>query len=119
MVWKIVLHVILSHFLGQMFCVAASQQCGSQYSVLNKMLRGHIFNTVETSISFECLQACDNDVRCQSVNYVISTKMCELNDRTKEAKPEDFIPNSDRYYFKRVRTRGKLSNFIEEGYATP
>ena len=25
--------------------------------------------------------------------------MCELNNRTKEARPEDFVPDSDRYYF--------------------
>ena len=33
--------------------------------------------------------------------------ICELNNRTKEAKPEDFVKNSDRYYITRAPKRGK------------
>ena len=33
--------------------------------------------------------------RRQSFNLVISLLTCEFNNRTKEARPEDFIPNSD------------------------
>ena len=36
--------------------------------------------------------------------------MCELNNRTKEARPEDFVPDSDRYYFGREWQRGRLIN---------
>ena len=31
-----------------------------------------------------------------------------MNNRTKEARPEDFVPDSDRYYYGRVRNRGLL-----------
>ena len=79
-----------------------------EYSIFGMMLRGHTFQTFHTSISFECLQACNDDYRCQSFNYVISQDVCELNNRTKEARPEDFIPVSDRYYFRRTKERGEL-----------
>lgn len=92
--------------LCQMVCVMASQQCGGEYSIYGMMLQGHTFNTEKTSISLECLQACYDDVRCQSFNYVISKDMCELNGRTKEATPADFVPDSDRCYYKKVKKRG-------------
>ena len=34
--------------------------------------------------------------------------MCEFNDRTKEAKPNDFIQNPDRFYIRRDVNRGEL-----------
>ncbi|KAL9966674.1 hypothetical protein ACROYT_G024786 [Oculina patagonica] len=113
MVWIIVFRVMLNLFLGQTLCKADTQQCKSEYSILKMMLKGHIFKSIKTSMSFECLQACHNDVRCQGFNYVISKNMCELNDRTKEARPEDFVPNSDRYYVKRVRKRAPLGSIPE------
>ena len=41
---------------------------------------------------------------------VISLLKCEFSNRPKEARPEDFIPNSDRFYHKRDRKRGKEKN---------
>ena len=40
---------------------------------------------------------------------MMSSHMCEFNDRTKEAKPEDFIPDPDRYYFGKRVNRGNLN----------
>ncbi|KAL9963330.1 hypothetical protein ACROYT_G032522 [Oculina patagonica] len=57
-----------------------------------------------------CLLECYRDIRCQSFNYVISQNMCELNIRTKEARPEDFVPDSDRYYFERDWNRVHLGS---------
>ncbi|CAH3167884.1 unnamed protein product [Pocillopora meandrina] len=73
------------------------------------MLQKHIFKTI-TGAAFGdvCLRECYRDVRCQSFNYVFTQDKCELSNRTKEARPEDFIPNSDRYYFRRDMKRGKM-----------
>ena len=60
-----------------------------------------------------CVFACYKDDRCQSLNWVISVLTCEFNNRTKEARPEDFIPNADRSYFKRESDRGKYN---DEGF---
>ena len=77
-----------------------------EYSILGMTLRRHIFKTITGApLGDVCLRECYRDVRCQSFNYVISQSTCELNNRTKEARPEDFVPNSDRYYFKRDKER--------------
>ncbi|XP_078382673.1 uncharacterized protein LOC144665316 [Oculina patagonica] len=99
--------------LCQMFCEMASQQCEGEDSIYGMMLRGHTFKRMKTSISLECLQACYDDVRCQSFNYVISQDLCELNDRTKEARPEDFVPDSDRYYYRKFKKRVPLGSIPE------
>ena len=92
----------------QLIFQVTSLQCGGGQSTQGMMLRRHIFKIIKgVSLGHECLQACNSDVRCQSFNYVISQYMCELNNRTKEARPEDFVPDSDRYYFKRDINRGK------------
>ncbi|XP_068747108.1 uncharacterized protein [Montipora capricornis] len=81
-----------------------TQQCpafGSEESILGWMLQGHIYQTMMANIGLHCLSACLKDDRCQSFNFVMSLHMCEFSDRTKEARPEDFIPNADRYYFRK------------------
>ena len=51
---------------------------------------------------------------------MMSSHVCEFNDRTKEAKPEDFIPDPDRYYFKKPVNRGNLNviNFVSNKSAS-
>jgi len=96
--------------IGELFQEASAQQCpsgGAEYSTSRMMLQRHVYKTIHVSFGYECLQACHQEIRCQSFNYVISQSTCELNDRTKEARPEDFVPNTDRYYFRRDRNRGK------------
>ncbi|XP_015772622.1 PREDICTED: fibrillin-1-like isoform X11 [Acropora digitifera] len=43
----------------------------------------------------------------------MSSHMCEFNDRTKEATPEDFIPDPDRYYFGKRVNRVPLGSIPE------
>ena len=95
--------------LCQMMYEAATQQCSvAESSIYGTMLRRHIFKKITgASLGVVCSLECSRDVRCQSYNYVISQRMCELNNRTKEARPEDFVRDSDRYYIRRYRNRGK------------
>ena len=95
--------------ISQMFYKLDAQQCiiRGEYSIRGMMLKGHTFIEEKTGmIWLSCLDKCDDDVRCQSFNYVISQGICELNNRTKEVRPEDFVPDSDRFYIKRFRERG-------------
>ena len=93
----------------QMLCEVTAENCKhSEYSIFGMMLRGHTFRKLNTSIALECLYACNDDFRCHSFNYVFSQRTCELNKRTKEARPENFVRNSERYYFRRDKKRGKL-----------
>ncbi|XP_068736588.1 uncharacterized protein [Montipora capricornis] len=93
-----------------------TQQCpafGSEESILGWMLQGNIYQTMMTNIGLHCLSACLKDDRCQSFNFVISLHMCEFSDRTKEATPEDFIPDADRYYFGKYMNRAPLGSISE------
>ena len=86
-----------------------AQQCKEdEHAISGMMLRGHTFTKMRSSIAFECHQACYNDFRCHSFNYVISEELCELNNRTKEARPENFVPNSERYYVRSNKKRGEI-----------
>ena len=57
------------------------------------------------TVALECREACHADFRCQSYNIVILNSKCELNNRTKEARPEDFVKDKDRYYMARNSKR--------------
>ena len=71
------------------------------------MLKGHTYKTFKfTPGTLECREACLADDRCQSYNVVMFTAMYELNNRTKEARPEDFVKDEDRYYMERVPKGG-------------
>ena len=103
------LHILLPFTLCHMIYKVIPQHCDKgEYSIFGKMLRGHIFKTIKVLTPHECLQACNNDIRCRSFNYAIMRDVCELNNRTKEARPGDFVPDSKRYYFKRTAKSGKF-----------
>ena len=95
-------------FLFQMIHNLAAQQCGiNSYFVDQMMLKGHTYKEFKVRPgSLECRQACNSDVRCQSYNYVMVEHICEMNNRTREARPDDFAKNSDRYYVTKVPKRG-------------
>ena len=92
---------------------AVTQKCPgggpSERSILGWMLQGHVYDTLLAERPFTCVLKCREDNRCQSLNWVISLLTCELNNRTKEARPEDFIPNPDRSYYRRDLERGEPS----------
>ena len=96
--------------ISQLFRDNASQQCGASsdlYSIYQMMLKGHTYKTFKTAPGTpECREACLADVRCQSYNVVMFIAICELNNRTKEARPEDFFKNKDRYYMAKGPKRG-------------
>ena len=97
-------------FISQMFLNIATQQCGTGgdlYSIYQMMLKGHTYKTFKfTPGTLECREACLADDRCQSYNVVMFIAMCELNNRTKEARPEDFVKDENRYYMAKGPERG-------------
>ena len=88
-------------YSGTSYCIQ------TENSIKSMMLRQYVFKTFKAPTSLGCLVACEEDVRCQSFNYIITRDICELNNRTKEARPEHFISNANRYYYGMVRNRGK------------
>ena len=90
------------------FQAAAQCQPAADYSIRGMFLKGHTFKTCKIEWHESCYFRCAEEVTCQSYNYVIDQKVCELNNRTKEARPEDFKPNPRRLYMKRAKNRGTL-----------
>ena len=87
----------------------APQTClGAVVSVSGMMLKGHTLNKTKARNWPQCIKACNDDIRCQSLNYDVFEGICELNKRTKEAKPEDFVPSRHRAYMTRSRQRGTV-----------
>ena len=67
-----------------------AQECKKdEHAIFGMMLRRHTFKKLKSSIAVECNRACKDDFRCHSFNYLITEKLCELNNRTKEARPEN------------------------------
>ena len=90
--------------------VFADKQCNGtrQASIHRKTLRGHTYDKrFARSGHAECLHTCRLENVCQSFNFVNATRECEFNNRTKEASPENFVDDPDRYYFKLDVRRGK------------
>ena len=87
----------------------AAVQCSTaENSIGGMFLRGHTFKTSKVGWPAGCYLMCEEEVKCQSYNFVIGHKVCELNNRTKEARPEDFKPDQTRFYMKRAKNRGTL-----------
>lgn len=114
MAWQKTLNISMLVEAFLIFRNIAAHQCRiNSYSVYQMMLKDHAYKTFKARPgSLDCRQACNSDVRCQSFNYVMLEHICELNDRTKEAQPEDFVKNSERYYVTKVPNRGKKSTMV-------
>ncbi|XP_068702915.1 uncharacterized protein [Montipora foliosa] len=109
-------HLLYFVVIGQLLARSATQHChssGSQMSIYGRMLQRHIYKTMPADLGLMCLPECRTDNRCQSFNFVLSRRMCEFSDRTKEACPKDFVPDPDRYYFTRVQNRAPLGSIPE------
>ena len=101
----------------------ANSQCRVMESSIGGMyLKGHVFKMYRDQLPKECYFRCEEEVTCQSYNVVIGQNICELNNRTKEARPEDFMPDQRRFYMKRSRNRGtiyvpSISNLLLRSWA--
>ena len=102
--------------LGQLLYRTQAQQCPAsrtEQSISGWMLQRHIYKTMMADLGLHCLLVCRTDDRCQSFNFVMSLHMCEFSDRTKEARPEDFISDPDRFYYRRDTNRGELIHIAD------
>ncbi|KAL9989361.1 hypothetical protein ACROYT_G003902 [Oculina patagonica] len=88
----------------------AADQCPAQQPIYGKALKGFTFTSLASPTAFGCLVDCHYEDRCQSYNYVMKTNICEMNNRTKEAKPEQFVSDPDRFYMKRGAHRKQLGS---------
>ena len=86
--------------------VAVQEQCRVEFNKQGMALTGFVFKKFSARGPHVCDDRCDRELTCQSSNYVIETSTCELNNRTKEARPENFKPDPARFYIGRLNNRG-------------
>ena len=69
----------------------------------NKSLKGFNFSTVMVSSLVLCLEACQADCRCASMNYqkpqTNGERVCELNYETKDSRQEALTNDTDYNYY--------------------
>ena len=86
--------------------VFASGQCRIEANIQGMALKGFVFKTISVSAPYKCDVRCEREITCQSYNYLIKENICELNNRTKEARLENFLPDPARFYIRRLNGRG-------------
>ena len=94
---------------------AAEQDCQGEYSVSGMFLRGHTFKKVAVDFPSKCDMLCSQDIRCQSYNVIIGRHICELNNRTKETRPEDSMTPWDSLFHKFVGEAVRYSWYYISG----
>ncbi|XP_074607190.1 uncharacterized protein LOC141860103 [Acropora palmata] len=79
----------------------AGEQCKVyQVAIHDKALRGHTYKTAKVGELFSCYVRCERDPACKSCNFKHTHDICELNNETKETRPNDFITDEQSYYIK-------------------
>ena len=75
----------------------------------DNVLLGNIINTSVVADEFECHQKCLGNISCKSFNVHpgadITKHVCELNNKTRQMKPDDFIAKSGSSYYGQVKVR--------------
>lgn len=93
--------------LSALSSFSRGSQCPIQEPIYGKALKDYTFKTLPGRSHFDCLYHCHYEVKCQSYNYDMKDKICEMNNRTKEAKPLNFVTDPARFYMRRGTHRGK------------
>ena len=96
---------MMFHLFYLIFMMSATQTYGEackayQVSIHGKALCGHTYKTEEVEGLFKCYVRCETDPACVSCNFKHTQKTCEMNNETKETKPNDFITDEQSYYIK-------------------
>ncbi|XP_067056243.1 uncharacterized protein [Acropora muricata] len=79
----------------------AGEQCKvHQVPIQDKALRGHTYQTAKVGELFRCYVRCERDPACKSCNFKHTHEICEMNNETKETRPNDFITEKQSYYIK-------------------
>lgn len=84
-------------FLGTI--LADQQHCRTLQSISNRALTGHVIGVSASSSVERCQIKCERNPDCYSMNYMFSSKSCELNKATRLSHPENFLLRENTVYF--------------------
>ena len=75
-------------------------------------LVGHVMNTSTVANKFECHQKCIGNNNCKSFNVHpgvdITKRVCDLNNKTREMKPGNYIRKNGSSYFGHIEVSSVL-----------
>jgi len=75
------------------------QKCRTIDAVRQYRLVNHVLDTVNDISVASCTVLCSNNIKCYSINYLTTSKVCELNNKTKLWSPSgDFVQHEDCFY---------------------
>ena len=94
-------------FASAMEFVTADDQCTNNVYIEGMALRCSVFKRWSVAAPHLCDVKCGQEITCQSYNYNQKYQICELNNRTKEARPENFLSAPAWFYIRRLNGRGK------------
>ena len=69
-------------------------QCKQERNIAGMALRGFVFKKFSVPAIYECDISCEREIRCQSYNYVVGEKSCELNNGPKRQNLKIFNQTS-------------------------
>lgn len=90
--------------------VTADNQCRTDVNIPGVTLKGFVIKKIPVRAPNKCNDKCLSEITCQSFNYNIKENICELNNRTKEARPEHLRSNTSWFYVRRLIERGIMTH---------
>ena len=95
-----------------MYANCEFQGCKTAASIGGFRFPGHTISTHSEPSIWNCFRLCklQMPLKCHSINYNLETFQCEINNRTKNGKPHEFVYRSEYVYLENP-FRGK--NFQE------
>ena len=96
--------------------VTAEDQCRIEINIRGMTLKGFVFKRMSVAAPHFCDFLCEREIICQSYNFNRKEQICELNNRTKDARPENFRSDPAWFYIRRLNARGKYSAMFDNNY---
>ena len=98
--------------------VIAEDQCRIEINIRGMALKGFAFKRMAVAAPHICDILCEREITCQSYNFNRKEQICELNNRTKDARPENFRSDPAWFYIRRLNGRGKnLTSTLNKNHA--
>ena len=107
--WWLFRHLRFVIFASAMEFVTANDQCRTEVNVQGMALKRSVFKRWSLAAPHLCDVKCGQEIACQSYNYNRNYQICELNNRIKEARPENFLSAPAWFYIRRLNGRGEKS----------
>ena len=105
--WWLFRHFRFVFFASTMEFVTANGQCRAEVNIQGMALKRSVFKRWSLAAPHLCDVKCEQEITCQSYNYNRKYQICELNNRSKEARPENFLSAPAWFYIRRLNGRGK------------